>query len=618
MKGLLPDRILRIDLTSRAIHEETIDERLMRAVLGGRGIAAHWLAEAGIWRHEPLSPEAAVVIAPGMLGGTPWPSASRYHLGFRSPLTGIYGYGNAGGLVGSRLAAQGIGAVVITGRADAPVFLRLASGTATLEPATDQWGMSTSRTEVYLRQRSPRAAIACIGPAGEALVRFAAVINDGGRAAARCGGGAVFGFKRLKAFVVETVDRQEIPDGFRELASAAAVRLLADPAVHELREVGTPILVALKNERGDLPAWNHRRGQVPFIDRIAAPALERYQVGRKACAGCPIRCGWISEVPSGPHRSRSAGPEYETIDALAANCACSDPEVLLHANARCNDLGLDTISTGAAIAFAMECAEHGLLGDRGNEISWGDGAAILSLIDDIASRRDLGDILADGVRAASHSLGEATQRFAMHVKGLEIPGQDPRASKGFGLGHATSNRGADHLYALPTIAVAGLEHAAADLFPDLLPDILDPLDEETKPELVVASENYSAVSDALGVCKFTTTETYALRVEDLADALTAWGWPVDGRALLEAGERIVNLERLLNARMGISSQDDCLPERFLSEPVVVSSGGKARTITLKSLPDMLSRYYTLRGWTSNGHPTEETCERLGLTRWREA
>ena len=191
-------------------------------------------------------------------------------------------------------------------------------------------------------------------------------------------------------------------------------------------------------------------------------------------------------------------------------------------------------------------------------------------------------------------------------------------SKGFGLGHATSNRGADHLYALPTIAVAGLEHAAADLFPDLLPDILDPLDEATKPELVVASENYSAVSDALGVCKFTTTETYALRVEDLADALTAWGWPVDGGALLEAGERIVNLERILNAKMGISSQDDCLPERFLSEPVVVSGKGEVRTATLRSLPEMLSRYYSLRGWTIDGRPTKGTCERLGLTRWREA
>ncbi len=618
----LPSFMLCVDLETRSITRSVLPSSYRSSYLGGRGLAARLLADAHIWEIAPCSPEAPFIVAPGLLSASPWPSSSRVHFGFRSPLTEIYGYANAGGALAHRLASQGIAALAIAGRAHDPVYLRVEDGTAVLCDASFVWGMDSDVAEARLldQVRPASASVACIGPAGERGVPMAGILIDGGRAAARCGGGAVLGHKRLKAIVTVSGDTLRWPRRFVSLASAAHRAVADNPGVSSLAQWGTPYLVAIKNVVGDLPTKNHRLGQVPFVDRVDAGAFEPFRSQTKGCQGCSIRCGRISEVGTGPHQCRSAGPEYESIDALGPNCFCSDAEAIVHANARCNQLGLDTISVGGAISFAMECHERGLLDDPTVDLTWGNPAAILELIEQIASQRGLGALLGQGTRCAAERIGGDALDLAMHVKGLEIPCQEPRVAKAFGLGHATSNRGADHLYGLPTIELTNNETVVKKILPDLLPSVLDPWDETSKPSLLKFSEEYCAVSDALGVCKFTTTETYAILPTDIALALSSLGLPMSASDLLTVGERIVNLERWINVQHGLRSADDTLPRRFVedslplhqSEQVLRERSVSAPQPRIHDLPAMLQTYYGLRGWTRDGLPTETTLARLDL------
>jgi aldehyde:ferredoxin oxidoreductase len=512
------------------------------------------------------------------------------------------------------LAACGFDAIVIQGRAKSPVYLLIDESQVQIEPAGELWGKTTGETEALLHEKYPNAAVASIGPAGENGVLFASVMNDGGRAAARTGGGAVFGSKNLKAIVVLQNRPKKPGKEFLTAARAATQKLLAAPAIANLRKWGTPFLTAIKNEVGDLPTKNMQLGQVPFIERIGAEALERYKVETKGCLGCPIRCGRISRVRTGDYRCRTAGPEYETIDAFGAKCYCDDPKAIIYANMLCNELGLDTLSTGAAIAFAMECHENGLLDEEGLDLSWGNSETIVKLIKGIAHRQGLGALLSQGTRRAAASIGDEAKRYAMEVKGLEIPSQEPRIAKGFGLGHATSNRGADHLYALPTIDTAHLKEAGCALLPQTMPDLMDTANERYKPDLVRFSEHYSAIVDSLGVCKFSTVETYPLYPEDLVRGLSALGYKLTADELLQIGERIVNLERMYNVRLGLSAVDDRLPARFTEEPLPVVHGETTTVHRIEDFEKMLKRYYVLRGWDENGIPTGEKLRELGLDR----
>ncbi|MDD5220763.1 MAG: aldehyde ferredoxin oxidoreductase family protein [Candidatus Bipolaricaulis sp.] len=595
---------------------DTPDDRL-GAFLGGRGYGASLLYDLVPPGVGPLDPGNALILTSGLFSGTSWPAASRYHLTFRSPLTGCYGYANAGGKLGPFLAACGFDAVAVRGRAESPVYLLVDCGAVAILPAGDLWGRMTGETEEILHRRYPEAAVAGIGPAGEHGVRFAAVISDGGRAAARTGGGAVFGSKNLKAVVVAKAPLRRAPTAFLGEARRAAEQLLAAPSIANLSRWGTPFLTAIKNEIGDLPTRNHQRGQVSFVDRIDAEALEAYKAATKGCFGCPIRCGRVSTVPAGAYACTTAGPEYETVDSLGPQCDCGDPEAVIYANMLCNELGLDTLSTGATIAFAMECHERGLLDDAELSLEWGDPASVVEAIRRIASRVGVGDLLSAGVRAAAAALGGDARRYAMEVKGLEIPSQEGRVAKGFGLGHATSNRGADHLYALPTIDTAGLEEAARRHLDHVFPAVMDPADERYKPDLVVFSEHYCAVADALGVCKFSTVETHTLHPEDLARGACALGVEITADDLLRSGERIVNLERMYNVRLGLSAKDDRLPARFTDEPMPVRRGERVTHHVIERFDEMLARYYALRGWDDDGIPTPETLRDLGLDRWLE-
>jgi aldehyde:ferredoxin oxidoreductase len=619
-----------VDLSTSRVESYETPAGILKEYLGGRGLGAKLLFDRVGPAVDPLSPENNLILAAGPLSGTPWPTSARLHVTFKSPLTGAYGYANTGGFFVAEMRHAGYDAILITGRAPQPSLLRIVDQEIAVEPALHLWGQTTAETHEALLGPEPKASagrVACIGPAGENLVRIAAIINDHNRAAARGGPGAVMGSKNLKAIHVRASQRPSLPPGLRSAAKATVAKLNQDPRLDGLRQYGTLVLMDPKNLSGDQPAKNHQLAQVPFIDRVNAAALDQYLLMHKGCYACPIRCSRKSRVADGPYAVEIGGPEYETTNALGPMCWIDDPEAIIYANHLCNQYGLDTISTGVVVAFAMELHENGLLDDPELSLAWGDVETLLGLIERIAYRRGTGDLLAEGVRRAAQRVGKGASRFALHVKGMELPRQEPRTAKGFGLGHATSNRGADHLYALPAIDLGGAWDTAEQIFPaEIVPELMETDNEKYKPDMVVYGEHFCAVTDALGICKFSTTEEYSLLPDDLAPGLAAlWEEPLTGDDLLLIGERIVNLERSYNVRQGLSRTDDQLPRRFLEEAVPLyaferdpETGGLVQSekpvghARLYDFEAMLDRYYRLRGWSRDGIPLPETLRRLGL------
>ena len=618
-----------IDLTKNIVQYTETQPDLINNFLGGRGLGAKLLFDAVGPEVKPFDPENCIIFTTGPFSGRPWPTASRIHVTFKSPATGAYGYANAGGHIGPELARAGFTALVVTGQSQSPVYLEVSQGKVAICPAHHLWGLGTYATQEALLgsdgENGKSGRVICIGPAGENLVKTAALINDYGRAAARGGPGAVMGSKNLKAIRVKA--EKPMPSGatFSQAAKKASQHLISDPKNQGLMTVGTICLLRGKNISGDLPAKNHQLGQVPFIDQIDPSALANYKTKRMGCASCPIRCSRISEVKDGPYESSVEGPEYETTDALGPMVWNSDPQVIIRANYLCNDYGMDTISIGVTIAFAMECHQRGILSDPDLSLEWGDAQSILGLIEKIAHRDGLGDILAEGVRRAAVTIGQGAEAYAMQVKGLEMPRQEPRFAKGFGLGHATSNRGADHLYAMPAIDLGGNWDVARKIFPaEILDGLMDPSNETYKPDMVVYGEHYNAITDSLGICKFSTTEEYSQMPADLLPGLDALGFSLTEEKLLEIGERIVNLERLFNVREGMDRRDDYLPRRFTSEPLPLLANitdpatGKTllssylRSGRISDFDAMLDRYYRIRGWDAKGRPLMATLERLDL------
>jgi len=619
-----------INLSNGQIRITETDPHDLRLFLGGRGLGAKWLYDLVGPEVEPLSPENVLIFTAGPLAGSAWPTSSRLHVTFKSPLTGAYGYANSGGFFVAELKQAGFDALVISGQADQPVVLEVFDEAIAIREAPELWGKRVSETHQALLgvDLSPKAGrVACIGPAGENLVRIAAIMNDVSRAAARGGPGAVMGSKRLKAIHVRASSRPPLPSEFRQEAKATSRKLKDDPLLEGLRQYGTLVLMDPKNVSGDQPAKNHQVAQVPFITQVNAAAFDQYLLHHKGCYACPITCDRQSRVADGPYAVQLGGPEYETTNALGPMCWISDPQAIIYANHLCNEYGLDTISTGVIIAFAMELHEKGLLNDGMLSLEWGDEDSLIGLIERIARRQGIGDLLADGTRLAAQSVGHNAEQYAMQVKGMELPRQEPRFAKGFGLGHATSNRGADHLYAMPAIDLGGNWEVARKIFPEeIVPELMDPANEKYKADMVVYGEHYCAVTDALGICKFSTVEVYSLLPEDLAAGLsTLLDEKISGEELLKMGERIVNLERLYNVRQGMSRADDTLPRRFSQEPAPLydydidprtgqaeASPEPIRYGQIHSLEAMLDRYYYLRQWDSQGIPTKEVLERLNL------
>lgn len=593
-----------VDLASRTTTKRVISDEVVRKYLGGSGLGTWLLFEYGSPKADPLSPENPLVIMNGPFQGTGIPTSGRHQVVSKSPLTDLFGESDCGGNFGFHMRRAGFDGLVVLGRASAPVFIALRGRTIELCDAAFLWGKDTYETEELLAERAGGSAgVACIGPAGENLVLLANIMHDGrnARAAGRGGLGAVMGSKNLKAVVASGDERVPMADGPSVRRKSAEKAKYYAERHAAMGRFGTAGGVAFAEQNGDLPLKNWSLGSWPDkVRTITGEAMaETILTGNWGCMACPIRCG--RDVAFDGHRG--AGPEYETIGMLGSNCLVDDLKAIARANDYCNRMGVDTISCGSAVAFAMELFERGIVSEEqiGYPLRWGDGEAMLRLLGDIVEKRGFGELLAQGTKRAADQIGGGAERYAIHAKGMDFPAHDPRCYKSLATGYATSNRGACHLSGF----TYSFERSAT--YPDFgITTVLDRFEDGGKGRLNVLMQDMMGVLDSLKICKFPFSST---GIDDLLtwlNGITGWGMGRD--ELLAAGERIFNLKRVFNVACGVTAADDRLPDRILKEPR--GSGGSAT-----ALPDLalqLREYYPARGWSDDGVPTPEKLAALGL------
>ncbi len=583
-------KILDVNLSDKSIKSYPLDMDMAHQYIGGRGLGARLLWDLVGPEVEPLSPENVLIFATGPLTASGAQTSNRFTVSTKSPLTGTVLDANSGGWWGMQFKRTGYDVLIVRGKSATPVMLEIKPGSITLQDATTLWGKTVTETTSTLGQNNNRRNVLCIGPAGENLVRIASIMNDGARALARGGAGAVMGSKNLKAIVVEGDQKMTVVDQdlFKFVMYEMTKRIKASPLTSQaLPEFGTVIMVNVLNEIGAFPTRNFRTGQFEGADQISGETLsETLLVKNQGCWACPISCTRITHTENG----EGEGPEYETTWAFGAECGIDNLPAITDANYLCNDLGLDTISTGVTIGCAMELSELGIIN---SDLKFGRAELLQDVIKDIAYRRGLGNELAEGSYRFAEHYG-ATE-YSMSVKKMEFPAYDPRGMQGQGLLFATSNRGACHM-------------RGNMLGPEVLglPRLVDRFATQGKAGVVVVHQNSAAVVDSLVVCKFVNM---AVAEEFFARLLTAVsGVPFTGDDLMEAGERVYNLERIYNLREGFTQADDTLPRRLLDEPM---PAGPSAGWTVKLEP-MLKEYYQFRGWDKNGVPTPARLKKLGL------
>jgi aldehyde:ferredoxin oxidoreductase len=608
-------QLLRVNLSTGEITIESINDQWARKYLGGAGLATRYLyAElpAGI---DPLDAENLLIFMTGPLTGTASASASRYSVVAKSPQTGIWGQANSGGSFGPALKRSGYDGLIIEGKSPQPVYLKIESGEPQLCDAGDLWGKTVPETEDALQAANDaKLTMASIGPAGENLVRYAAIMNNKHRAAGRCGLGAVMGSKHLKAIACSGTQPVLINDGegFRK-AAKRQIGFLDESMLKVVFDTfGTNMIADMVNVRGGYPTRNWQKSVFDDIEAVSAEGItDSVFVEGVACFACPVTCGRRTAIREGRWQGNSGeGPEYETTNTFGAMCGVSDINAITMANYLCNQYGLDTISTGSTIAFSMECFERGILTPEmtaGLDLEFGDADLIVDLVEKIALREGVGDLLAEGTQVMAQKLGQGSEHFAMHVKGLELPAYDPRAAKICGLGYVTANRGGDHITSYveaPTFIDVPLLVIDDSAIKD--PLVADP--EEAR--VVVDMENALAALDAIGCCKFMGM---GLTSQDMVDLIVAaTGWDITLEEYLACGERSYNLARAFCIREGIDREADILPERLMQDPLP-SGPAEDMVIERESLEAMKDAYYKFRGWDpSNGFPTPGKLESLGL------
>jgi aldehyde:ferredoxin oxidoreductase len=611
MFGLM-GKVLRVNLAEGSILQEKIPEEKAQKFLGGRGLGTKYLFDELKPGIDPLGPENKLIFMTGLLTGTPSPSASRYSVVTKSPLTNIWAQSSSGGRWGVDLKHSGFDGIIFEGVSKRPMYLTIDDGRAELRDATDLWGENVSETTQLLKERLGHTFnVASIGTAGENLVKYAAVMNDLHRAAGRCGVGAVMGSKRLKAIAVRGTKEIEIAHekAFQEVAKKQFDLLGESILGAGLQAYGTTLVLDMVNVCGGLPTRNWQTGVCSFAEEINGEALsEKVLVSPVGCFACPIKCGRNSEIRKGPYTGQTGeGPEYETVGTLGAMCNISDLEAITMAHYLCNDYGLDTISCGNTIAFTMECFEKGILAKEdpeGLKIAFGDPEVMIALVHKIAKREGIGDLLAEGTRHMAQRLGHGAERFAMNVKGLELPAYDSRGAKITGLAFATANRGGDHI----TAYIQAPTYLAAPFLVIEESEIQDPLQENPEEAKVVKDlEDALTVFDAAGCCKFMGMALDAREWSAIINTLTGWEFGVE--EFRKTGERIYNLERAFNVREGLTRADDTLPKRLLEEPL---PEGPAEG-HVNNLEILLDPYYEFRKWEkTTGKPTPEKLRELGL------
>ena len=617
-------KILHVDLSHMKMKVEEPDEVFYRTYLGGGGIASYYLLKGLKPGIDPFSPDNVLVFASNVISGVPIAGMTRYTVAAKSPLTGGFGEAEAGGFWGPELKSAGFDAVVITGKAAKPSYLWIHDEKVELRSAEKAWGLETGPAQEKIREevKEKRARVAIIGPAGEKLVRFACVVNELKHANGRTGMGAVMGSKNLKAIAVRGNNKPEVKDveKFLDLAKSLTEQINTHGPNKVLRKMGTANLVMALNTQGILPTRNFHTGVFEGAEKISGEKMtETILRAEEGCYACAVRCKRAVEVVEGPYATTPlyGGPEYETLGSLGSLLCIDDLAAIAKGNELCNRYTLDTISAGVAIGFAMECYENGILtkeDTEGVEFRFGNADAMIKGLEWIAFRKNrLGDLLAEGVKIAAEKIGKGSEKYALHVKGQELPMHDPRGKTGQGLSFALSPTGADHVEAphdtpfaapgpmLGRIAPLGLLEAvpARDLGPKKVRNY-------TYLQFVWSLYN------SLGVCNFVAGPVWALQLNKLVEVVNAiTGWETSLWELLKAGERTVTMARVFNLREGFGRKDDTLPDR-LFEPLE-SGPLQGKGIDRKEFQEALTMYYEAMGWDpQDGVPTRGKLAELNL------
>lgn len=583
-------QILVVDLNEKTTSQLPIDEEIASKFIGGSGYASKLLFDSMGQSVDPLGPDNMLLFMTGPLTGTLAPSTGRLVVCGKSPLTGIWGEAHVGGHFGANLKFSGFDGILIKGKSDEPVVVHINEGEAEIAPAEELWGMKTDEVQENLRKKLGRVRVACIGPAGENLVKFASIMTDE-RAAARCGLGAVMGSKKLKAITVAGSKTVQVADseGFTSLARESS-RTLGE-VMHHLRDSGTSMYVEVGMMFNDMPIKYFQETEFDY-DSLTSAAMKEFLTGRTACYSCPIACGRVITLPE-YGLEKVAGPEYQTIAAFGSNMMISDLKKVSVINNLCNQYGIDTISCGSTIAFAFYLCELGKL-DLG--LKWGDADKAIELVHAISSRSGIGDELAEGsVRfAKNHDASE----LVIHVKGQEVPNHDPRAFGGMATVYATASRGATHLEGDMYSVDMGVDVREIGI------ESGDRLDNEGKGSTAARAQDFRAFFDSIMMCHFVQVPFGTI----LGLVSKATGLTITNEDVLLIGSRAVTMKRLFNLKCGLKPEDDRLPAPLL-KPLPDYA-------TDDFVPDMemqLSDYYEYRGWDrESGAPTKETLERLGL------
>ncbi len=612
-------RILHVNLTTDELSVEELPETFYRQYLGGQGIGMYYILQQMPVGADSLGPDNVLAITLSVVTGAPVSGQSRVMANARSPLTGAIGDAQAGGFWPAEAKAAGFDAFIVTGRAARPVYLWVHDGQAELRDAAHLWGQVTGDAEAAIRQElgDPKVQAMQVGPAGEKLVRYACLINMSNRANGRTGMGAVMGAKNLKAIAVRGKKRPKIadPQALAEIARWGAQNL-AQSDIYGMGVHGTAEVLSFQQESGGLPTRNWASGVFDGYQALDGPTMtETILKGRDTCYACVVRCKRVVEINDGPYRVEAhyGGPEYETLATFGSYCGVSDLAAVAQANQLCNMYGLDTITTGAVIAWAMDCFERGLItaDDTGGlDLRFGDAGAMVKLTELIARREGLGDLLAEGMAQAAKKFGPEAEALVTAVKGNPLPAHMPQVKRSLALIYAANPYGADH---------QSHEHDPSyQDYPDRMAELglLHPQPSKAlsaeKVRFAVYTQQLYSLLNTIGVCQFVYGPSWHLygpsQLVDMVRAVT--GWNVSLWELMKAGERSLNMMRAFNAREGFTRADDRLPPR-LFQPL---SGGRSDglAVTEAEMAAALPLYYAMCGWDAEGRPTRAKLEELGI------
>jgi aldehyde:ferredoxin oxidoreductase len=584
------------------VSEETIPEEYYQKFISARGLGGKYLFDELKPGIDPLGSENKLIMLIGALGATGLQGFSKWVAMCKSPLTGTIMRSYAGGNFGVWMKNYGYDCLIVEGRAPKLTYVYMDQDGVQFLDASRLSGLDPRSTQEKIQEmHGNKTESACIGLSGEKLVKYA-VITSGERTASRGGMGTLMGAKNLKAIAINTSIHKPDPydpETFKDLVKQQTQMLKEHPRRKTMNAIGTPYITTGLMKNGILPVRNFQKGKVLHIETINGDEYAAIKKDTAGCYGCMTRCGGMREVLQGPFKGTQIdGPEYETIYAFGPLLDITDKQFIVDANALCDFYGIDTISTGVCVAFAIELFEKGLLNSSdldGLELSWGNKEAVWKLIEKIAQREGIGDILSQGVKYAAQQFGHNSDHYAIHIKGLELPGYEPRSVKGYALSMATSNIGGSHMYGRPRAELGGK---------------VDPFTEENKGESIAQVQKEQAIEDSLIACTFGNS---GLSMDDYAAylfAATGIKEFQDKEYLLTIGERIICLERAFNVREGFSRKDDTLPPRMFEQPL--EDAGPASEQIVSNLDGLLEEYYQALGYTDQGIPKEETLQRLGL------